>query len=385
MIRRSTAIATAAVLLSLLLHMLGLGLTVSLPPDPPESGTHADSVAMGTRFEDMAETLAEPVQPDPAPTPEPPVETPPEPVPDEPPTSDAQVASDNPQQVFAPDTGPAQAVTPDSAAPAPPDPGIEAAPQVVPPAGGTPAPAPQGPETDPPAGAPEAAPAPAPAETATAASPAAPSPAPQPPVAAAPAPADTVVAVLPPADEALAPVPDAADSAEADAESSDLAVAVSPRPRPRQAQPAQDAPGLPEGTDTPGGSDLAPSQMVESPLTVYRRDGTDLLAGETRDSPSRGRGFDLSRGPGNADSTNYAGLVLVHLNRSPAVRVSQHGFARVFFQINPDGSLAWVDIIDGSGSPAVDRAAKAQVRGAAPFPPPPGGTSRQLTFVYQIN
>ena len=54
------------------------------------------------------------------------------------------------------------------------------------------------------------------------------------------------------------------------------------------------------------------------------------------------------------------------------------------FIISPDGTLAWVDIIDGSGVPEIDRAAKEQVRRGAPFPRPPEGRSRKLNFVYQI-
>lgn len=77
------------------------------------------------------------------------------------------------------------------------------------------------------------------------------------------------------------------------------------------------------------------------------------------------------------------GLVLVHLNQSEPVYVSARGFAQVFFQIDPDGSLAWVDIVDTSGSAELERAAKEQVRRAAPFPRPPNGTSRKLSFYYQ--
>ena len=57
----------------------------------------------------------------------------------------------------------------------------------------------------------------------------------------------------------------------------------------------------------------------------------------------------------------------------------------MFFQIDPDGSLAWVEIVDSSGSLEVERAAREQVRRAAPFPRPPSGTSRKLSFFYQNN
>jgi TonB family protein len=127
-----------------------------------------------------------------------------------------------------------------------------------------------------------------------------------------------------------------------------------------------------------------PSELIESPLTAYKRGGANVFGQQGSGAQSGRQGFGTSRATGNSDVTNYAGQVLVHLNRTAPVPVSGRGWARVFFQINADGTLASVDILDSSGSRTIESAARQQVRTAAPFPRPPGGESRRLTFVYRI-
>ena len=124
---------------------------------------------------------------------------------------------------------------------------------------------------------------------------------------------------------------------------------------------------------------------MESPLTAYLRGEDETESWDSGGDMSGGLGFRDSPGIGNAYTTNYAGRVLVHLNRAASVPVSEEGFARVMFEINPDGSLAWVDVLNSSGSAAVERAATGQVRNASPFPPPPDGKSQRLSFVYRAN
>lgn len=384
MIRRSTAIATATILLSLLVHLFGLSFTAPVPEDQPAGEAATDVVALGNAFEDIAEALAEPVAPEPAPIPEPPVEQPPEPDTTEIPTSEALVASDNPQDVLSPGTGPAAApVQPEVTTPPEPEAGSTPEPATVPPTGGEAARTAEtavSPPVDP--GAPAQA-AGGPQQLAALPVPVIPAPpvAPVPEISAipvVPVEPDTVTPeISEPAEE---PAPDVTEPAENTG--SELAVAASPRPERR---PATDVASVQDELDAVGDLRPAPSQLIESPLTRYQRDGVDLTVGESRSAAYEGLGFQGSQGPGNSDVTNYVGRVLVHLNNAPPVRVSDRGAARVFFEINPDGSLAWVDVIDSSGSLEVNRAAKTQVRNAAPFPPPPQGRSRKIAFVYRIN
>jgi protein TonB len=59
----------------------------------------------------------------------------------------------------------------------------------------------------------------------------------------------------------------------------------------------------------------------------------------------------------------------------------KRGTAIVAFGISPAGEVTYADVARSSGSPALDRAAIAAVRGAAPFPPPPAGaTPTQLQY-----
>ena len=422
MIRKSTAIATVAILLSLLVHFTGLTFTSSIQTGPTVEETTTDVIALDNTFEDVAEALSEPVRPEPASVPEPPVEALPEPEPElaDVPTSEALVASPDPQHTLSPDTGAAQVAVLDTAGPSSPENSGAPEPEAVEPSGGD-----DGTTTDPivtppvelgkiaeasrgnpdaiekseeasaiePANEPSIAPVPQPNELQR--------------LAALPAPIAPALPVTPALESPEIPVialesdavdPDfsetAVDSAAEDSEvmdvednseepNADLVSSLRPRLPPRR--PSVDNMGQPDGLIGMNNIRRAPSQLIESPVTAYQRGRTDLIGRRNGGAQSGGSGFRESRGPGNSDVTNYVGRVLVHLNRVPAVRVSARGAARVFFEINPDGTLAWVDVIDSSGSREVERAAKEQVRIAAPFPLPPNGNSRRLAFVYRIN
>lgn len=338
MIRKSAFVAVLAILLSVGAHLFGLMFSTADLPRQSSEQRRSNSVELATTFEDFADPAPQPVEPEPEVEPEPPVEPPPEPESAEVPTSDAKVASPDPQQVFAPDTGASAIIRPNTPEP-------EVTESVDPSEDSTPSNA-EAPQTvEPVQPATETAESTEPVEA----------PSPEPPLSPAPT------------EEATTAV-----------EESDLAVTASIRPRLPEERPLQPQDNAEEEFD-----EFAifrnPQRTVVSPLAQYRQDGTDAFSSRNRASRSGGRG------PGNANETNYAGEVLVHLNRAPLVYVASKGFAQVFFEINPDGSLAWVDVVDSSGSPDIDRAAKDQVRSAAPFPRPPGGVSRKLSFFYQIN
>ncbi|KUJ78811.1 energy transducer TonB family protein [Ruegeria profundi] len=381
MIRGSVIVAGFAALLSLLLHLMGLSLTAPRLAGQPTASGAPDKVELGSSFEDLVDAVAEPVEPQPVEAPEPPVDEPPEPA--EIPTSEVHVASDNPQRTFAPDTGTSEVLQP--VAPEP----VEAdAPESEDTTDGDQSASDDADETppetaeavEPPEGNPEVT---EPVNEVPVAS----QPAETEQLAALPDPTDetvpSVVPVVPleseteEAEIAATPVEPVPDTSE-NTESSELAVTSSIRP------PLSDRPSQPDRQGTLNRArDFSalrfPSREIESPLTTYRRRGVDTFT--SGDSGTRSGG----RGPGNSDRTNYAGRVLVHLNRAPIVYTAARGFAKVFFEINPDGTLAWVDVVDSNGTPDVERAAKAQVRAASPFPKPPGGVSRKLSFVYSSN
>ncbi|WP_171102348.1 energy transducer TonB [Ruegeria sp. HKCCD7255] len=383
MIRRSLFVAALAVALSLLAHLIGLSMTVSTEPNAPSGQSRTEAVELSNAFEDLAEPLSEPEEPEPEQPeqpddePEPPVEPPLEP---EVPISEALVASQDPQaDSFAPDTGSEDLVQPEAPEEVVEDPveevggddSEETAVTDVEPVFESPVGVPEGVEIQAETPEADALEADAPQE-----------------LAALPPELIETALAAPLEGEAIDPdisvSPSEAPSEqiepqETEAEDSvpDQGLVTSLRPRlpDRNARPA--ARGTLQGAQN-FDSLRFPQQTIDSPLTSYRREGRDVFRQGQQGNRSGGRG------PGNSDTTNYAGQVLVHLNRSPLVAVSTRGFAQVFFEINPDGSLAWVDVIDSSGAPDVIRAAKEQVRIAAPFPPPPSGRSRKLSFFYQI-
>ncbi len=192
-----------------------------------------------------------------------------------------------------------------------------------------------------------------------------PAPEASPPVAPDTPEPDMVIAALPDAPEILTP-----EEAETGASS-----AVARSLRPPKDRPSAEALGVP---DRPRQLRASPGRVV-SPLAAYKNSGVDLLSGAGGGASA----FSGARGPGNATATNYAGQILMRLNRAPVVYASARGVARVSFQINADGSLGWIRILNSSGSRDIEEAARAQVRSAAPFPRPPSGTSKTLVFNYR--
>lgn len=395
MIRKSTAIATAALVLSFLVHVVGIALT--LPhvsardtPDPPQA-----PVAVNQSFEDFADVQTHQPEPDLAETPEPPVETPPEPDTTEAPTSQALVASNNPQSVSAPDRGTAETTAPPAGEPvtaeAPDtsnpdaDPGAERAERVEPDTSLT---SPLGAGTEETAlGTPEVAPAPSPPLLAPLPPSDVTAPADaEPPSPVSDSPAADVLAALPPdvltPDESPLPVETETDAPDSTPPTGSVSSSVRPKTRPDTL--ANRSLGARDATATGIDGLRRPTEIIESPLSAYQRDGTNLFAGQRGGSRSGNAGPGGALGPGNSDVTNYAGEVLMHLNRVPPVAVSARGWARVVFRIEPDGSLAFVNILDANGPSDLEVAAKEHVRRGVPFPRPPGGQSRVLNFIYRI-
>ncbi len=396
MIRGSLVVATLALVLSLLIHLFGLGFTFRVGGQERSPEPLGDSVPVGTSFEELADDVAEPVEPEPAEEPAPPVETPPEPdTADEAdiPTSQALVASPDPQQVESPDIGDATEVSPEPAEPVEQTSNIAAE---VSPQQGTDSQQDVTPPLDPETVV--ETPAAPPVESVTEADEvfAEPTESTEPEQLAAVEPQ----AAVDPVEESTVPVvpletdpvlPESTEQVETiepdvvevpdDNAGSALAVVRSVRPRApsRPSQPTDDTPDRLFDSARNFDALRFPEQAIESPLATYQRKGVDAFA-DANVGAQPG-----ARGGGNSDTTNYAGRVLVHLNKAPTTHVPGRGYAQVYFEINPDGSLARVNIVDSSGSIKIDNAAKAQVRAAAPFPKPPGGKPRTMSFYYRIN
>ena len=347
MIRNSIIVAALAVLLSVLLHATGLmalfdaGTRVEqeAPPEPPDSAA----------FEDFADEALEPEEPEPA------QEIEPEELIEPEESTDIRVASDNPQNVEAPDSG-TEAVhegrveTEDVAAAEPPSQGVEAAVQQ-----GTPQAPLSGAEV-PPDEAQEVVEAneaeilpEAPIETLDAETP-----------------EITVETLLEQGDVEAAEAEDV------------LTSAVTRSVRPPPTRPSEETFGAEDGSE-----DVTEQPGLATELALTQRSGLDLLA-EAGTEVIYGRdSLTTARATGNATDTNYAGKVFMQLNRSLRVHRNERGFARIRFQILPNGQVGWVRIIGSGGSPNINVAAAANVRNAAPFPRPPEGKPFEIVVVFQ--
>ena len=359
MIRRSLPVAVVAILVSLFLHVAGFGWrqVLDAPEEPPETQEAPPPPETGRNFEDLVEPLPEPPAPEPAEAPQPPDAQ----QPDRMQTSQAMVASDNPENVTAPDGPAGETGSPDEGAGRPAEEAAEDSGEdsstsdiaMI---------APDAPEAtpQPPEGTEDAAPEPAEETAETEVLP------------------EPETATTETDEAALAPTPEAPENVIA-ADDPDLAAsAVTRSLRPPATRPTAELLGVPD--NPPAQASRTPT--YESPLTAYKRDGTDLTALGRVGNASPGD-FGGSGGQGNAGTTNYAGRVLMKLNRGPRVDNQATGMARVYFQINADGSLGWIRILDSSGSSGIRSAAQDQVRSAAPFPRPPGGQPEKLVFVYR--
>lgn len=203
---------------------------------------------------------------------------------------------------------------------------------------------------------------------------------------ATPAPA---VVAPPPEPRAAVTQPDKAQVAT----TSDLAT---PAPRP---PPPAEAPPVPPVLAAPGGDVAvpAPSPATETAAKADKSaepdpraapDPTAVLAAALPQSPfalpSTFRA--LLSGQGTSDDSRYKGAVFGLLGRGRAHEVAEQAERRglkgqvvVRFTVGDAGDVEDVSIVQSSGKPAVDEAAEAMVRGAAPYPPPPPGGQRVFT------
>lgn len=87
---------------------------------------------------------------------------------------------------------------------------------------------------------------------------------------------------------------------------------------------------------------------------------------------------------GNAAVSNYPGQVMRRIQRAKR-RANVRGVAVVRFRVTSGGGLSGLSIARSSGSGKLDGIALAQVRRAAPFPPPPAGARTSFTVRIKGN
>jgi protein TonB len=105
--------------------------------------------------------------------------------------------------------------------------------------------------------------------------------------------------------------------------------------------------------------------------------GSKNSRNQGKQSQDASQGGQKNREAGNADLSNYNGLIQRKLERAKKrVRLAGKGKVVVGFTLHANGSVSNVRLKSSSGKPAVDKGAMDVVRKAAPFPPFPTSDSR---------
>ncbi|MEM0986602.1 MAG: TonB family protein [Pseudomonadota bacterium] len=124
-------------------------------------------------------------------------------------------------------------------------------------------------------------------------------------------------------------------------------------------------------SDLTGTGPDKPSTLTGATGSSGAQSGDDVANASAAASPSQA---------GNAESSNYAGLVMQHISRIRRPRAETPGSAFIRFAVGSDGSLDLAEVSQSSGSSRFDRQALRLVERAAPFPVPPSGVNREFTI-----
>lgn len=144
----------------------------------------------------------------------------------------------------------------------------------------------------------------------------------------------------------------------------------------KQAKPAQTKPKKP--TEKP-----APKPQQQASLG---NGGADTADTKARKAAAGGKGQKSDGGSGA--SSKYPGQIQVRVSRAtryPSSARGSDGEAHVTFTVAADGSVSRIALSRSSGNAALDDAALAAVRRAAPFPPIPEDAGRSSwTFSFPV-
>lgn len=172
--------------------------------------------------------------------------------------------------------------------------------------------------------------------------------------------------------EPAAAVPQEPQEAIADAEALPAGPVVE-KEKPKVAQPAE-----PERKEE-AKREPEKVEKKEKPKREARKKGRHTSRARS------GRGAGSSRASASAGSTlQYASYVRARVAGNKPASSGGRGRAVVAFGVTSSGGLAYVRIKRSSGSAALDHLAMGAVRGAAPFPPPPPGATRQFSIAFNF-
>lgn len=135
------------------------------------------------------------------------------------------------------------------------------------------------------------------------------------------------------------------------------------------------------------GKSGAPAKPKAKKLAALPTDGTNDASAGTAKAKSKANNTGKTKTKGTTGSTSsgkagigsYWNSVRARVMRSKVANVSgRRGTATITVGVTPSGALRFVRVSRSSGVAALDQAALATIRRAAPFPAPPAGTSSSL-------
>ena len=214
----------------------------------------------------------------------------------------------------------------------------------------------------------------------------------QPVAPASVAPVPPMAPAAPPTLAALQDVPRAETSEPEQAQIPELEPAERVEDDPTEAPETQQADTLPPPRLRPAG--LTPPvktaraaqpparQVPTGNAAVAAAKGTNTGSQQARSATEAATTARASQ-PGNAAESNYKGQVFRQITRARRGSVDVKGSVILSLTVAGNGRLDAVNVYQSSGSAKLDRMAVAQVKRAAPFPPPPAG--RGLVFSVRVN
>ncbi|MDE5898314.1 MAG: energy transducer TonB [Treponemataceae bacterium] len=165
---------------------------------------------------------------------------------------------------------------------------------------------------------------------------------------------------------------------------SDISI-VTVAERPQRLPPAP--PPLEQAASAAGKAEPAVQEAIAA---ADADDSADVPCDDSADAPplDAGGGADLSDGAA-AQAERYRQYALGRIASKKAYPLQARakgveGRVRVRLEILPDGSVASVSVVEGSGSPLLDDACLAAVRKASPFKKMPPASSA-LTLVFAMD
>ncbi len=99
-------------------------------------------------------------------------------------------------------------------------------------------------------------------------------------------------------------------------------------------------------------------------------------------SGAAAREASMVRAGGTRSPAAYLRAVLKKVHATRKMSGVGRGTAVIGFSLAPDGALVSVQVLHGSGSERLDRAALDHIRRSAPFPPAPAGVGRSFSFEF---